>query len=156
MTNNFVHNGNSKFSKSINDLRQKKMFFHQLIVSFFFIRPIFLFSDNWNFLVFGIFLLFFIYRGAPKYDKFFTQYLLLFFYVFIYASQPLISDKHTALKHTQGTHPPFVAIPFLATFISTILQFIIMAKICFISFLVKFKFSPLDDQLCCCRLFFIQ
>lgn len=28
------------------------------------------------------------------------------FLCFIYALQPLISNKHTALKHTQRTHPP--------------------------------------------------
>lgn len=75
--------------------------------------------------------------------------------------QPLISNEHTALKHTQRTHPT-VSIPFLATFISAVLQFIIMAKICFfaliqialifLSFCLVTKSSALDVAgACLCR-----
>jgi hypothetical protein len=38
------------------------------------------------------------------------------------------------LKYTQQTHPPFVSIPFFGTFISAVLQFIIMAELCFLLF----------------------
>lgn len=63
------------------------------------------------------------------YDKFFTQYLLLLVFsgVFIYVLQPLISNKHTALRHTQRTHPPLLPFHFSAHLSwAGELQFIIM------------------------------
>lgn len=55
---------------------------------------------------------------------------MLLFFVFYLCFQPLVGNNIAALKHTLWTHPP-ASISFLATFISVLLQFIIMAGICF-------------------------